>query len=288
MKRVGFVVHPEREAAHYAADRLVGWLEERGIETRWFRDDSTDDTKRVLAFAEGLDLIVSVGGDGTFLHAAYVASRVTCPILGVKVGRLGFLTEAEPDEAAAVLLRFLDGVAEVEERLAVVAEPTGSVAFTPQWALNEVIVEKKARHRLVRLAVFVDEVYVTTFSADGVIVATPTGSTAYSFSSGGPIVTPTIDCLVVTPVAAHMVFDRSLVLDANERVTLEVVGEEDGLISADGRESLELPVGASVRIGRAPRPALMVRRPDAPDFHALVREKFDLPGEDPGHVGPSL
>lgn len=287
MKRVGFVVHPDREAAHYAADRLVGWLEERGIQTRWFRDDSTEDAKRVRAFADGLDLIVSVGGDGTFLHAAHVASRVACPILGVKVGRLGFLTEAEPDEAASVLLRFLDDQAQIEERLAVLAEPTGSAAFEPQWALNEVIVEKKARHRLVRLAVFVDDVYVTTFSADGVIVATPTGSTAYSFSSGGPIVTPTIDCILVTPVAAHMVFDRSLVLDANERVTLEVVGEEDGLISADGRESLELPVGASVRIGRAPDPALMLRRQDAPDFHALVREKFDLPGEDPGRVGSS-
>ena len=287
MKRVGFVVHHDREAAHYAADRLVGWLEERGIQTRWFRDDSTEDAKRVRAFADGLDLIVSVGGDGTFLHAAHVASRVACPILGVKVGRLGFLTEAEPDEAASVLLRFLDDQAQIEERLAVLAEPTGSAAFEPQWALNEVIVEKKARHRLVRLAVFVDDVYVTTFSADGVIVATPTGSTAYSFSSGGPIVTPTIDCILVTPVAAHMVFDRSLVLDANERVTLEVVGEEDGLISADGRESLELPVGASVRIGRAPDPALMLRREDAPDFHALVREKFDLPGEDPGRVGSS-
>jgi NAD+ kinase len=288
MKRVGFVVHPDREAAHFAADRLVGWLEERGIECRWFRDESTEDGGRARAFAEGLDLIVSVGGDGTFLHAAHVASRVTCPILGVKVGRLGFLTEAEPDEAPALLQRVLDGTARIEERIAVVAEAVGSTALEPMWALNEVIVEKKARHRLVRLALFVDDVYVTTFSADGVIVATPTGSTAYSFSGGGPIVTPTIPCLVVTPVAAHMVFDRSLVLEAAERVTLEVVGDEDGLISADGRESLELPIGASVRIGRAPSPALLVRRGDTPDFHALVREKFGLPGEDPGNLGPAV
>jgi NAD+ kinase len=288
VKRVGFVVHPDREAAHFAADRLVGWLEERGIDCRWFRDEGTGNAAQALAFADGLDLIVSVGGDGTFLHAAHVASKVSCPILGVKVGRLGFLTEVEPDEAPALLQRALDGTMPIEERIAVMAEAEGSSSFEPQWALNEIIVEKKARHRLVRLALYVDGVYVTTFSADGVIVATPTGSTAYSFSSGGPIVTPTIPCLLVTPVAAHMVFDRSLVIDAAEVVTLEVVGEEDGLLSADGRESLELPVGASVKIGRAPNPALMVRREDAPDFHALVREKFGLPGEDPGHIGPSV
>lgn len=286
MKRVGFVVHPDREAAHFAADRLVGWLEERGIECRWYRDEGVDDAERDRAFARDLDLVVSVGGDGTFLHAAHVASRGSCPVFGVKVGRLGFLTEVEPDEAIGVLDAALSGSAAIEERMAVVAEPLGSLSFEPQWALNEVIVEKKARHRLVRLALYVDDVYVTTFSADGVIVATPTGSTAYSFSSGGPIVSPTIPCLLVTPVAAHMVFDRSLVLEAGERVTLVVVGDEEGLLSADGRESLELPVGASVRIGRAPNPARMVRPQDVPDFHALVREKFGLPGEDPGHVGP--
>ncbi len=286
MKRVGFVVHPDREAAQFAADRLVGWLEERGIECRWYRDDG--DAERARGFADGLDAMISVGGDGTFLHAAHIAARGSCPILGVKVGRLGFLTEVEPDDAPALLERVLAGAARVDERMAVVAEPLGSTTFEPQWALNEIIVEKKARHRLVRLAVFVDDVYVTTFSADGVIVATPTGSTAYSFSVGGPIVTPTVPCLVVTPVAAHMVFDRSLVLDPDERVTIEVTGDEEGLLSADGRESLELPIGARVRIGRAPNPARMVRRDDAPDFHALLREKFDLPGEDPGGRGPSV
>ncbi len=288
MRHVGFVVHPEREAAHFAADRLAGWLEERGIETRWLRDDAGSSSSEVEAFAEGLDLIVSVGGDGTFLHAAHVASHVSCPILGVKVGRLGFLTEVEPDQAVGLLQRVLDGTAAIEERRAVCAQAIGRVSFEPQWALNELMVEKKARHRLVRLALYVGDVYVTTISADGVIVATPTGSTAYSFSGGGPIVTPTVPCMIVTPVAAHMVFDRSLVLGADEVVTLQVVGEEDGLISADGRESLELPVGSSVRISRAENPARLVRRDDAPAFHALVREKFGLPGVDPGAVGPSV
>ena len=280
MKAAGFVVHPGRRAALEAAAGLEAWLEGRGVRTRRLEGDNADDA-RAMAFARGLDLVVSVGGDGTFLRAARVAARADIPVLGVKVGRLGFLTEVEPDEASAVLEHALEGSARIEERLAVVAE--GS-SFEPQWALNELMVEKHARHRLIRLAVFVDDTYVTTFSADGVITATPTGSTAYSFSAGGPIVTPSVPCIVVTPIAAHMVFDRSLVLSADQRVRIEVVGDEPGLLSADGRESLELPVGSTVDIGRASAPARLVRRDDAPSFHALVREKFDLPGDVGGAV----
>jgi NAD+ kinase len=281
MNAVGFVVHPARSAAVEAAGKLSAWLEERGVATSRLDGAEAEDAEKAAAFGRGLDLIVSVGGDGTFLRAAHAASRVDVPVLGVKVGRMGFLTEVEPEEATPVLQRMLEGSARIEERLAVTADVEGS-GLEPQWALNEVIVEKSARHRLIRLAVVVDEAYVTTFSADGVIVATPTGSTAYSFSAGGPIVSPWVPCTIVTPIAAHMVFDRSLVLAADQRVSLEVVGEEPGLLSADGRASLELPVGARVRIGRAATPARFVRRGDAPPFHALVRDKFDLPGTDGG------
>jgi NAD+ kinase len=273
----GFVVHPGRSEAAEAAARLRSWVGEHGITTRDFDGADTEDDARARAFAEGLELVVSVGGDGTFLRAAHVASRTGVPVLGVKVGRMGFLTEVEPADAPTVLERVIGGSARIEERLAVVAESDGAAVFPPQWALNEMIVEKTARHRLIRLAVYVGNVYVTTFSADGVIVATPTGSTAYSFSAGGPIVSPDVACIVVTPVAAHMVFDRSLVLSADEHVRLEVVGEEPGLLSADGRGSLELPVGGSVGIGRAANPARLGRRDDAPAFHALLRDKFDLP-----------
>ncbi|MEX2421778.1 MAG: NAD(+)/NADH kinase [Actinomycetota bacterium] len=281
MRTAGFVVHPGRPAAVEAAAALTAWLESHHVETRSL-DGSEDEVEaRDRAFAEGLDLIVSVGGDGTFLRAARLASRSSIPVLGVKAGRMGFLTEVEPADAPTVLERMLGGVALIEERLAVVAE---GQSFEPQWALNEVIVEKSARHRLIRLAVFVDDAYVTTFSADGVISATPTGSTAYSFSAGGPIVSPSVPCLVVTPIAAHMVFDRSLVLGADQRVRLEVLGEEPGLLSADGRASLELPVGTSVEIRRADTPARFVRRQDAPAFHELVRDKFGLPGNVGGEV----
>ena len=270
MNAVGFVVHPGRETAAAAAEALGSWLRERDIASRTLDGDRSEGR----ATDEPIDLVISVGGDGTFLRAALIASRSDVPVFGVKVGRMGFLTEAEPEQATAVLEQVLNGTARIEERLAVLAEGP----FPPQWALNEVFVEKHARHRLIRLAVFVDESYVTTFSADGVISATPTGSTAYSFSAGGPIVSPSAPSIVVTPIAAHMVFDRSLVLGAEQRVRLEVVGEEPGLLSADGRESIELTVGSHVEIGRAPNPAKLVRREDAPPFFELVRDKFDLPG----------
>jgi NAD+ kinase len=280
LRAAGFVVHPAREAAVAAAKRLSQWFDERAVETRWFDAGMAADTRAVTAFASGLDLVLSVGGDGTFLQAAYVASRGACPILGVKVGRLGFLTEVEPESAPSLLEQVEAGTAKIEERLAVLARPDEG-PFEPQWALNELMVEKRARHRIVRLALYVGDVYVTTFSADGVIVATPTGSTAYSFSARGPIVSPNVGCLLLTPVSPHMVFDRTIVLAPDEGVTLQVLGDEPGLLSADGRPGLELPVGSAVQIQRAPQPARLVRRGDSPSFFALMREKFSLPGEAP-------
>ena len=282
MSVVGFIVHEGRGAAVDAAAALGAALRDDGVEVVRARD--AERTARP-------DLIVTIGGDGTFLRGAHEAAELDCPVLGVKVGRLGFLTEVEPADALGLIRDALAGRAAIEERLATIARADGGTAFVPQWGLNEIMVEKRARHRLIRLAVEVDGEYVTTFSADGVVVATPTGSTAYSFSARGPIVSPDVACLVLTPIAAHMVFDRSFVLGAHQQVVLEVVGDEPGLLSADGRESVELAVGSRARIGAAEMPARLVRRADAPPFIARVRDKFELPGDptdaddDDGDVG---
>lgn len=279
--RVAFVTHPRRGSAVTATASLREELEREGVDSVMLPDDGTRPEGSAT-----LELVVSVGGDGTFLRAAHVASEISCPVLGVKVGRLGFLTEAEPREAGPLILSVLGGDARVEERLAITAEAVDGATFPPQWGLNEVMIEKQSRHRLVRLNVEVDDRYVTTFSADGVIVASPTGSTAYSFSARGPIVSPDVACVVLTPIAAHMVFDRAFVLPASSRVQLEVVGDESGVLSADGREGVEIPVGARVRIRASSRPARLVRRADAPGFLTLVRDKFGLPGEHGGAAEP--
>lgn len=279
MSVIGMVVHAGRSSAVRAASELGRALEAEGIDVV---DGPGEGEPGVF------DLVLSVGGDGTFLRAARLAAAADCPVLGVKVGRLGFLTEVEPVDALEVVRDALSGVTPIEERLAVVAEPADGSGFVPEWGLNEVMVEKRARHRLVRLAVEVDGAYVTTFSADGVVVATPTGSTAYSFSARGPIVSPDVACLVLTPIAAHMVFDRSLVLSPTQRAVLEVVGDEPGLLSVDGREGVELGVGSRTAIRVADRPARLVRRAGAPAFFSRVREKFELPGDAGGDRSPDV
>jgi NAD+ kinase len=285
--RLGFVVHGGRQAAVDACTELIRWAEEHGQETRVLEgtDVEAGDTAPERSFPEGLDLVVSVGGDGTLLRAALLGGRVDVPVLGVKVGRLGFLTEVDPPDAPAILDAWLEGGdVEEEERLALTAEAEGAPWSEPQWALNEVIVEKSARHRVIRLAAGVNDEHVMTFSADGVIVATPTGSTAYSFSARGPIVSPRLGCLVLVPVSAHMVFDRPIVLAPDEQVTLEVKDEEPGVLSADGRPALELPVGSRVRVRRADRPARLLRRKRTESFFSLLRHKFSLQA-DPTEIG---
>ena len=284
---VGLVVHGGRERALAAARDIVAWLRNRGVPSRSLPDEDVGaaETRPAPAFQDGLDLVISVGGDGTLLRAARIADGARVPLLGVNVGRLGFLAEVEPAEVPAILEELLAGRTGIEERMALVATPEGASWTEPEWALNEVIVEKTARHRLITLRTEIDGEHVTTFSADGVIVATPTGSTAYSFSARGPIVAPDLACLVLTPVSPHMVFDRAMVLSPGAEVTLEVWGEEPGLLSADGRTGRELPVGARVRIRRADRPIRLVRKDRSPSFFSLVREKFWLPGEAP-HGGP--
>lgn len=285
--KLGFVVHGGRKAALDAGESLLRWAKERGLETRVLAgtDVEAGESMPEESFPEGLDLVVSVGGDGTLLRAALLGARARAPVLGVKVGRLGFLTEVAPADAPAILDDWLGGRDVVEEeRMALAAEAEGAPWSEPQWALNEIIVEKSARHRVIRLAAGVNEEYVMTFSADGVIVATPTGSTAYSFSARGPIVSPQLECLVLVPVSAHMVFDRPIVLASEEQVTLEVKEEEPGVLSADGRPGLELPVGSRVRIRRSDRPARLLRRKRSESFFSLLRDKFSLPA-DPTELG---
>lgn len=277
--KIGLVVHTGRPAALEAARDIVRLCGERGIETRSEDEVDVGAGERVPPgdVAGGVDLVISVGGDGTLLRAALVAGGGEAPVLGVNVGRLGFLTEVEPGDVAEALDDFVAGELRLDERMALEAEAEGTEWHEPQWALNEIMVEKGARHRLITLGTHVGGEHVTTVSGDGVIVATPTGSTAYSFSSRGPIVEPTAECLVITPVAPHMVFDRSLVLPPDAAVALTVEGEEPGLLAADGRRSLELPVGCTVRIRRSDRAARLLRRPGSESFFAKLGRKFSLP-----------
>jgi len=281
LRRVGVVVHTGRQSALVLGKELVRWSADHGVELR-----TLDEERGCLGggvpcaspedFADGLDLVVVLGGDGTLLRAVRLALREQVPVLGVNLGRLGFLTEVEAHDMPAALDAVVEGRFHVERRTTLVArtELDGRV-LGEDLAANDVVLEKAARERLAGVAAYIDGRLFARYAADGVMVASPTGSTAYSFSAGGPIVSPRLDALLLTPIAPHMVFNRSLVLHPDEVVRLEVLPSGPVVESVDGRAVRELPPGAAVEVRRGQEDALLVRIGEA-DFYGLVRSKFRL------------
>ena len=283
LRRVGAVVHPVRPSAARLGKELADWAAEHGIELR------TLDTERgclgedvpcvgAAEFPLGLDLAVALGGDGTLLRAVGLVLAAEVPVLGVNAGRLGFLTEVEADGLPAALDAVRSGDYHVERRTTLAARVlVDGQDVAEDLAVNDVVLEKAPRERLAAVAVRLgDGGPFARYAADGVMVASPTGSTAYSFSAGGPIVSPRLDALLLTPIAPHMVFNRSLVLHPDEGVRLEVLADSPPLVEVvDGRVVRELPPGAVVEVRRSRHPALLVRTGRA-DFYRLVRSKFRL------------
>jgi NAD+ kinase len=288
MEAVGLVPHRERPVAHDLARRARAWLLEQGIEVRVPEADAdaaglTDCAVAAAGFAKGLDLVLALGGDGTMLRAVELVYPEPVPILGVNAGQLGYLSALEATEFEAALPRLMRGEFEVSERmmLEIVIKADARAAGEPVeaersvFALNEAVVEKVGAGRLIRLLVSINGTPFTTYAADGVIVATPTGSTAYSFSARGPIVSPGHRCLLLTPVSPHMLFDRSLVLGADEELELLVTDGRPVALTVDGRHAGELAPGDVIVCRAAPGAArLVARRPD--DFHQLLKAKFGL------------
>jgi NAD+ kinase len=287
LTRVGVVVHPGRPAAVALGKELVRWAADHGVELRTLEQERGCLGSEVPCagpdeFPLGLDLVVVLGGDGTLLRAVGLSLRAQVPVLGVNVGRLGFLTEVEPEGLADALETIWEGRYQVERRstLRVRCTVDGHL-LGEDLAANDVVIDKGARERLVSVAVYVDGGFLARYSADGLIVASPTGSTAYSFSAGGPIVSPHLDAVLLTAIAPHMVFNRSLVLHPSEVLRLEVLPDSPVIESVDGRPLRELPPGAVVEVRRSDLDALLVRLGDT-DFYGLVRNKFrlaDAPGD---------
>jgi len=280
VKRVGLVMHGERAEAVVIGRELADALVARGIEVHAAPSDAAriahSDVVAAETFPEGLDLVFVLGGDGTLLRAAQVVADHGIPLLGVNLGRLGFLTEVERGEVQTGLLRILDDGFTIEERSVLHGEIREAGSTTTVWALNDVIIEKVDIGRAIRLAVSIGGEPFVSWYTDGLIVSTATGSTAYSFSAGGPVVSPRLDLMLVTPVAPHGLFDRTIVVPPDEEVLVRLLPEQEkGALSADGRPGLPLSSGAEVRVRIGGRIKLAKVEP-AP-FWRLVREKFGLP-----------
>jgi len=280
MAAFGFALHPER--APGLAHDAVEWLLQRGHEVRLQIDEATALGRADLGVADAefaieLDLMVSLGGDGTMLRAVELVAGEGVAVLGVNLGQLGYLTEVEPDGMRMAFKRFLAGSYVIEERMRLEAEVHRAAEAEPATftALNEVVIEKALPGRTVRLDVELDGRPFTSYVADGLILATPTGSTAYSFSVRGPIVDPRHRAVVLTPAAAHMLFDRSLVLGPDCEISVSVGGDRDASVCVDGQTVGALVAGDRVVCTASGRPARIVTF-GTRDFHSVLRSKFGL------------
>ncbi len=233
-----------------------------------------------------LELAVVLGGDGTILKAAELVRASQTPLLGINLGHVGFLAESEKNEISSTIARVVAKDYLVTERMTLdVAVKLDGKEVYRTWALNEATVEKSARERMLEVVVEVDGRPLSSFGCDGIVVSTPTGSTAYAFSGGGPVVWPSVDALLMVPLSAHALFARPLVISPNSLVAVEVLQRSAGagVLWCDGRRSTELPVGARVEVRKSEKPVRLARLSQGPFTDRLVR-KFSLPVE--GWRGP--
>lgn len=280
MADVGLIVHLGREEAASHARDLASWLVDAGHSVRVPAEDAEVSGLQahgvdMEGFGPGLDLVVTLGGDGSILRAVELLGRAEVPILGVDHGQLGYLTEVEPREAQAAVERTLTGRHEIDERMLVEVVIRSGNTVQRHLALNEAVVERSSEVNTIRLAVELDDEFFTTYAADGLIVATPTGSTAYAFSARGPIIDPSHSALLLTPVSPHMLFDRSLVLAPTTRCRLTIDGHRPATVSVDGRRVALVGDGDTIECTAADHSARLVslgpRR-----FHRILKAKFGL------------
>ena len=283
MSSVGLLLHHERPQAADLARDAAAWLIERGHEVRVPTADAEVAGLEELAcdddeMAHELDLAVSLGGDGTMLRTVDLVAAAGVPVLGVNVGQLGYLTEVEPRSVRMALKRFLAGSYSIEPRMMLdvsVEAASGECEAMPGAALNEAVLEKTPMGHTVRLEVTIDGDFFTTYAADGLIVATPTGSTAYAFSARGPIVAPEHRAILLTPVSPHMLFDRTLVLEPDSAVRLQVLGHRPATLSMDGRNLGTLHEGDAIVCTASKRSAKLVTF-GGRNFHRILKRKFGL------------
>ncbi|GAA4633255.1 NAD kinase [Actinoallomurus vinaceus] len=279
------VTHTGRSAAVRSAQLVISRLSDAGIAVRVLDSEAEDlhcagaDVMPVSAAAtEGAEMVIVLGGDGTILRAADLARRSGIPLLGVNLGHVGFLAEAEREDLAATVDKVAACRYDVEERMTidVLVRQNGTVTDAG-WALNEAAVEKASRQRMLEVVAEIDGRPLSRWGCDGVVCATPTGSTAYAFSAGGPVVWPEVEAMLVVPISAHALFARPMVVSPRSLVAIELLpNTSGGVLWCDGSRPIDLPPGARVEVRRGERPVRLARLHQTPFTDRLVT-KFGLP-----------
>jgi NAD+ kinase len=285
--RIGIVTKPGLIEARETLKALADWLAERGIDAVWSPEAAAVLPAEPSAVVDRprmphrIDLALVLGGDGTLLAMAgcIAAAGRDIPILGVNFGSLGFLTEVTRPELLTSLGAWVGGRADHDERMmlrATVARTAGAPPAGPLIALNDVVLTRTALSRMIEVSVWVGGQFVATVKADGLIVASPTGSTAYNLSAGGPIVHPSVDAIVITPIAPHALTNRPIVIPADREVRVQPAGANAGdeiYLTIDGQSGFALRPGDTVAIDRAPVPLRLVRAP-ARSYFEVLRQKL--------------
>ncbi len=276
VSRIGFAYNPTIEAAVELSARAAGWCQMRQIE-HW--QAQSDDMAVLLRELPATDALVVLGGDGTFLRAVRAVAEVDVPILGINLGKVGFLSKAEAGDLDAVLERIRTGDYQIGERMAlqgVILRDGRPIDDQRHVALNDIVVARGSLARVCRLDVAIDDSHLATFIADGLVISSPTGSTGYSFSAGGPIVDPVSRNLIVTPIAAYLSAIRSVVVSPQQVVRCRVVDAHEALVSVDGREDFHVEVGDLVEVRAVERPIRLIEPTGAQPFWDLLRHKVAL------------
>ncbi|MCW2774263.1 MAG: kinase [Nocardioides sp.] len=292
-RRVLMIAHTGRDEARVVARAFAKALTANGIVVRLLANEAADlglepsagQSIEVVAAESAAsvdcELVLVIGGDGTILRAAEITRDTGAPVLGVNLGHVGFLAEAEYDDLESTIDAIVHRRYTSEDRLTldVTVHRDGEVVYRT-WALNEASVEKAARQRMLEVVVEVDGRPLSRWGCDGVVCATPTGSTAYNFSAGGPVVWPGVEALLMVPISAHALFARPLVVAPTSVLAVEVLARTEGagVLWCDGRRSVDLPPGARIEVRRGASPVRLVRLHEAPFTDRLVA-KFGLPVE---------
>ncbi len=264
--QVGVLMGKADGASRALAERAAMAFEQWGSHCRV---GATPPLETEESFFDGLDALLAIGGDGTILTSAHRAAQRGIPVLGVNLGRLGFLTEVEPEGIEAAAARLIEGDYRLEHRLMLQADAGGKTWY----ALNEIVLEGMRRGRLMWFDTAIDGGRPDRLACDGLMVSSPTGSTAYSLSCGGPILSPELDALLVTTICAHTLRARSLVVSPDAEVSLSSGDDADAALYADGRREAIVPSGSAVCVRRAPFDLKMIRFEHG-DFYSLVRKKL--------------
>ncbi len=266
MKRIGILYHPLREKARDLAEKLEDFLSSQGVSS-W--RCSTRDEDKAKSQVAGTELILSIGGDGTILRVARIVTPLSVPILGINLGRLGFITEIDSNEVLSSLPGLLKGNGWIEERAMLEAQ----VEDKSFHALNDVVLRSIAV-RLVNIDAEIDGTAITTYRADGIIVATATGSTSYSLASGGPILHPQSKDIVLQPISCHLGLSHALVLPPQSIVDLKVAHREKVILSIDGQVELPLSDGQNIRVKLSPYIVCFLRIHEPTYFYSSLWQKL--------------